>query len=180
MEIIGKIQGLTKDIADNSFLLTIKTYDKNVINDCNNLKDKDKLNIKIKPYRKNRSIDANSYCWVLCKKIADVIKTTKEDVYKMAIKDVGVFECIAIRKEATDRFIENWGSKGIGWFCEKSGLTINNQDKLFAYYGSSVYNTKEMSILIDYLIDEAKQLDIETMSPNELKSLKESWKNEKV
>ena len=49
MEITGKIQGLTKDITDNSFLLTIKTHDKNVINDCNNLKD----NIKVLGYVSN-------------------------------------------------------------------------------------------------------------------------------
>ena len=34
------------------------------------LKNTDKLNVELKKYRKHRSIDANSYCWVLCDKIA--------------------------------------------------------------------------------------------------------------
>ena len=37
-------------------------------------------------------------------------------------------------------------------------------------------NTKEMSKLIDGIVEEAKTLDIETMTPNELQILKEEWK----
>ena len=43
------------------------------------------------------------------------------------------------------------------------------------YMGSSEMDTKQMSILIDGIVQEAKQLDIETMKPAELSKLKEEW-----
>jgi hypothetical protein len=55
------------------------------------LQDKDKK-FEIKEYHEKRSLDANAYCFVLCQKIANVIRSTKEEVYRKAIKEVGTFE----------------------------------------------------------------------------------------
>ncbi len=43
------------------------------------------------------------------------------------------------------------------------------------YYGSSTYDTKQMSSLIDQLIFDAKELGIETATPQELARYKEEW-----
>ena len=43
------------------------------------------------------------------------------------------------------------------------------------YYGSSVFDSKEMSRFIDNLIAEAKALGIETMPPDKLNALLEAW-----
>lgn len=48
---------------------------------------------------------------------------------------------------------------------------------MILWYGSSSYDTKEMSRLIDYIADEAKGLGIETMTPDELAQLKAAWDN---
>lgn len=45
-----------------------------------------------------------------------------------------------------------------------------------AYNGSSSYDTKQMSRLIDYVVQDAKSLDIETMTDRELSLLKEGWR----
>lgn len=54
------------------------------------------------------------------------------------------------------------------------------QGKEFTHYrifkGSSEYDTREMAVLIDGIISEAKDLDIETLSPAEIQRLKEMWK----
>lgn len=137
--------------------------------------DKDKQ-YEIKEYKKKRSLDANSYCWVLCKKIADKLKITKEEVYIKAIHEVGTFEILPIRDEAVDIFIKAWSSKGIGWLCEVLNKSkLDGYTNLIAYYGSSIYDTKEMSILIDNIVQEAKQLEIETMTPRELEELMSMW-----
>lgn len=140
--------------------------------------DKEKQ-YEIKEHKKKRSLDANSYCWVLCKKIADELRITKEEVYRKAINEVGKFEIIPIKNEAIDTFINAWKSKGIGWICEVHNKSkIDGYTNLIIYYGSSIYNTKEMSILIDNIVQEAKQLGIETMTPSELEELKSLWVNE--
>lgn len=134
------------------------------------------LVVEIKQHRNRRSLDANSYCWVLCQKIAESIGQTPENVYREFIRRVGQFEFLPIKNEAVDRFIEVWSSKGIGWFAEKAwDSKIEGYTTVKAYYGSSVYDTKEMSILIDEIVTQCKEMDIETMTPAEIESLKSQW-----
>ena len=119
---------------------------------------------KLTEWHKKRSLDANAYLWVLCQKIAERVKNiTKEQVYKSAVREVGQFEILPIREDATHEFIRKWQGRGTGWIAE-----IQDESKLpgylrvIAYYGSSVYDTREMSVLLDYIIDEAQNLGIET------------------
>lgn len=142
--------------------------------------DKDKLlKVEIKQYRQKRSLDANSYLWVLCQKIAEAIGSTKEEVYRKNIREVGQFEIVPIREDAVETWIERWGYKGLGWFAEViDDCKTNGYKKVISYYGSSSYNTKEMSVLIDSMVTECKELGIETMTPTELAQLKESWRGE--
>lgn len=138
----------------------------------------------IKKHREKRSQDANSYCWVLLRKMAEKLaditpdgKTkTKEELYRDNIKDVGVYEPLPIREDAVERFCKSWAEKGIGWFVEiVDDSKLPGYKRVHAYYGSSTYNTAEMSRLIDNIVQECKALDIETLPPHELERLKEEW-----
>lgn len=138
------------------------------------------LDVEIKPHRGKRSLDANSFLWILAQKIAEAIGTTKEDVYRKNIREVGQFVIVPIRKDAVERWGEVWNGKGLGWFCEIVGDSkIAGYVNIISYYGSSVYNTKEMSRLIDAIVQECKELGIETLSEAELAALKGEWGNEK-
>lgn len=135
------------------------------------------VDLELKPHRIRRSLDANGYLWILCQKIAEVVGSTKEDVYQKAIREVGQFEILPIRKEAVERFLANWGGHGLGWFAETIGQSkLPGYVNVIAYYGSSTYDTREMSVLIHSIVDECKGLGIETMTPEELERLKEEWK----
>jgi len=69
-----------------------------------------------------------------------------------------------------------WSSKGLGWFAEVlDDSKLPGYKKIIAYYGSSVYDTREMSILIDEIVSQAKELNIETLPPDEVESLKALW-----
>ena len=46
---------------------------------------------------------------------------------------------------------------------------------LRCYYGSSTYDTKQMSQLIDNLVQDCKALGIETLTPDKLALLTEEW-----
>lgn len=132
------------------------------------------FDVEIKRKRKKRSLNANSYAWVLCDKIASAIGITKEEVYRSHIHDVGVFTDIWIRLDASNDFIEEWESSGIGRIAEP--IFVNgNYVNIRTYYGSSTYDTKQMSRLIDNIVHEAKGLGIETMTPDELERLKQTW-----
>lgn len=131
---------------------------------------------EIKEHKKKRSLDANAYCWVLLQKIADKLNSSKEEIYRRIIKEKGTFEIIPIKNEAINTFINAWQEHGIGWICETTKSKLDGYTNVIAYYGSSTYDTKQMAYFIDYIVEEAKELEIETMTPNELESLKNSWR----
>ena len=136
------------------------------------------LSVDIKQYRKRRSLDANAYCWILSQKIAEKIGNTKEYVYKKAIREVGQFEIVPIRNDAVERWIKNWESKGLGWQSIIMGESkLEGYTNTINYFGSSVYNTKEMSLLLEELVYQAKELGIDTMTDTEKRELLEMWEN---
>lgn len=136
--------------------------------------DKNKQ-FEIKECKIKRSLSANAYAWTLIGKIADVIGSTKEEVYRDYIKNKGVFRVITMNKEAVNTFTTVWSKMGLGWLCETSETKIAGLVDVFAYYGSSSYNTKQMANFIDYIVQEAKQLDIEVLSPDKIAELKSLW-----
>ena len=139
------------------------------------IKDKE-LKVQVSVWRQDRSLNANNYCWKLLDEIAQRMHSTKEEVYQEIISKVGVFEILPIRNEAVDNFVEKWQSRGLGWVCNiMRDSKIPNYTNVIAYYGSSVYNTKEMSRLIDEVVQEAQGLGIQTKTPQELAELKNLW-----
>lgn len=139
------------------------------------LKDKE-LKVQVSVWRQDRSLNANNYCWKLLDEIAQRMHSTKEEVYQDIISKVGVFEILPIRNEAVDNFVEKWQSRGLGWVCNiMRDSKIPNYTNVIAYYGSSVYNTKEMSRLIDEVVQEAQSLGVQTKTPQELAELKNIW-----
>lgn len=134
---------------------------------------------ELKDYKPRRSLDSNAYCWLLLGKLQDKLKIPKEEIYKDLIKNIGSYEVIPIKNEAVEKFCNAWHKNGLGWITETTKSKLEGFTNVLAYYGSSTYNTSEMSRLIDLIVQECQQLDIETKSEAEIKSLLESWdKNE--
>lgn len=129
-------------------------------------------------WRARRSLDANAYAWVLIDKIAEATNTPVQEVYRETIRDVGGNSYVVpIRKDAAARYQQIWAANGLGWLCDALGDCRNTPGyvNIRCYYGSSVYDTQQMSRLIDLLVQECQQLDIETIPPSQLVELKEGW-----
>lgn len=140
------------------------------------------LDIEIKQHREKRSTRANNLCWELCSQIGRSITPpiSKEEVYRQAIKDVGVFIQVCIRKGDYPDFDRQWQGRGTGWFTE----IVDTHDYMdvvdvMAYCGSSTYDTKAMSTLIDYLVDQAEQMELQiAYDLREIEQIKEDWARE--
>lgn len=134
--------------------------------------DKDKM-FELKEYKEKRSLNANAYAWVLITEIGNVLRKSKEEVYLQMLKDYGQQELVSV--------LSSINPKGYFKYYEKVGNSILN-GKEFTHYrifkGTSEYNTKEMSIFIDGVVQEAEQLEIETKTPDEIERLKMMWNNE--
>lgn len=153
-------------LLDGQIEITFTTS-KSVLRAFDGLNDKP-LTVTVKEYRQKRSLSQNAYLWVLLDKLGAKLNRSKEDIYKIYVKDYGVFEVLPIRNDAVDRFIGNWSKNGIGWFCEDLGESkLNGYTKLIAYYGSSTYNTAEMTRLIDAVIQDCEEQGIQAMPLSE-------------
>ena len=133
------------------------------------------LQAEIKQHRAKRSLDANSYAWVLMSKIADALNTSKDEIYIEMLKRYGQREeqLISVIAEGVPAIM-----RATNEHCTVVGESELN-GKLFKHLailiGSSQYDTKQMSILIDGIVSECKELGIETKPEEEIKSLIESW-----
>ena len=137
------------------------------------------LNVTLKKHRNRRSTRANALAWELCSQIGRAMypPIPKEDVYREAIRAVGEYDQYLIKEEALDSFMETRKLLGVGWFAEVVGdAPLRGYVEVFAYKGSSSYDTKAMSILIDYLVDQAEQMELQiAYDLREIEQIKEDW-----
>lgn len=128
---------------------------------------------ELKEIRPKRSLNSNAYLWVLCDKMANVLHSSKEEVYKILLTRVGWFVELQFKdKETMDAFRQNWQQNGLGFVTR----TVDKELCIMhCYYGTSRYPQDKMNALLDEAVQEAKALGIETLTPTELERMKEDW-----
>lgn len=129
---------------------------------------------EIKQFKKKRSLNANNYCWTLLQQLADKLNTTKEELYKKYIMEKGIFRTITVNNEAVNTICHSWTNQGLGWLYEVPNKGNTSTD-LILYYGTSSYNSLQMSKYVDFVVEECKLQGIETMTPEQISELKERW-----
>lgn len=131
---------------------------------------KDKLSIKVDQYRKKRSLNANNYAWKLLTEIGNKTRRSKEDVYLLMLKQYGQSEMVSVLADVPfGKYVKYYDEVG------ESQL----KGKLFKHYrvyqGSSEFSTQEMSIFLDGVVSEAKDLGIQTDTPEQIAKMKDLW-----
>ena len=151
---------------------------------CESMKQGERYTAEIKKIRKKRSKNANDYLWELLTQMSKALAksylyVSKEDIYRKHIKIAGRCDYVAVPERAVDSLIEGWKDKGIGWFAEVvdfiPGKEIEGCKKVCLYYGSSTYDSLQMSRLINLIQEDCKQYGIEVMTPAELALLMDGW-----
>ena len=140
----------------------------------------DKLyDIEIKEHREKRSLDANAYFWVLCGQIAAAVGRSNTDVYRGYVKEIGDnFDVLCVQEKAVNKFCEIWQGRGLGWVTDTTPSKIGGCVNVIAYYGSSTYDTAQMSRLIDMAVQDCIALEIETKTPDEIARLVSLWESQ--
>lgn len=130
------------------------------------------LNEEIEVKRKKRSKSANSYFWELLQQLCYEMNLDVIQEYRKRVKELGIFQTFELDTKNTPTFEFLWNSRGIGWFTEKVD-EIGEKTILNAYYGSSSYNSKQMSRLIGNLVQDCKSVGIQTLDELEINELME-------
>lgn len=134
--------------------------------------DRDKA-FEIKEHKERRSLNANALLWKCLGEMASALRTDKWDVYLKMLKRYGQYTYICVKPKAVEAVKKQWReSEEIGH------IDINGQDsvQMLCYYGSSTYDSKEFSILIDGVISEMKELGLDTPEQKELDRAIENWR----
>ena len=141
------------------------------------LKDAD-VDVEIRKHNPKRSKDANAMCWAMCSDIGNALRppVPKEEVYRRAIREVGEYEPLPIRADAVETFQRRWAAKGTGWFAEViDDSKLPGYKLVFAYYGSSTYDSATMGRLIDFLVDDARQMGLSIPASKEQEEALKAW-----
>lgn len=180
METTGKLINITRDILSGKLNVTFQ-IDTEPIEELNTLATFDALEIVAKKFRKKRSLDANAYFHVLVGKIADKLVISKTRCKNILICKYGqqefLDECeqvviktnIDVEKMLEQEYLH----------CLPCGTKEENGTEVTfykVYRGSHTYDSKEMSILIEGTVQDAKELGIEVLPPAEIERMVRAWK----
>ena len=179
MECTGQLQGITKDWKSDNFIRSIEVNENisqvqvEEIQDC-------KLSVVLKKWRKKRSLDANGMLWACLSDIAKAMNppVDKWDVYLEMLKRYGKYTYICVKPNMVDAMKLQWRE------CEEVGeIEINGKKavQLLCYFGSSTYDSKEFSVLLEGVISEMAEMGLQPPPSQEMQRALEQWekRNEK-
>ena len=171
MKFTGKIDDVSISLAGKPKLTLVINEKSDLLCGYDELKNIEKLSIELDKYREKRSLNANAYAWLLIGKIADIVRASKDEVYVDMLKLYGQSDVISVEADVPIRYY-------VKYFDEIGTSRLNG--KLFKHYrvykGSHEYDTREMSILIDGIVYEAKELGIQTETPEQIARMKSLWR----
>ena len=165
-ELTGKIHSVSVDYFSGKPMVTFALNEVNSAREMvDELKSLEKLSLKIGKFKQKRSLDANAYCWTLIGKIAEKTNVPKEEVYREAIRGIGGnYDVVCIKEDAAGSLRSAWERNGIGWQTEVMLSKRDGCTNVLLYYGSSTYDTEQMSRLISNIQQDCASLGIEVKS----------------
>lgn len=174
-EFTGKITNFSLDYKTGKAILTLELNERNnAMKMYDKLNSVEKLAIDIDKYREKRSPNANAYCWVLCGKIADCVGASKDEIYLEMLKRYGQTYVCKVPNEKVEMF-----KRDRKYWQEHESLEAEEKAQYFrVWVGSSDYNTEEMSVFINGIVDEAQDLGIDTRTPNEIAEMMSLWERD--
>ena len=172
MEWTGKVVSVNTDYLTGKHNITLSINEPSALHEIDKIKDCEKLSIKAGQYRAKRSLDANKMLWACLGEIAAALRCDKWDVYLQMLKRYGKFTYICVKPAVVDAVKAQWRE------CEEIGeVDINGQKavQMLCYFGSSTYNTKEFSVLLDGVISEMKEMGLEVPPSEDMRRALEQW-----
>lgn len=177
MQFTGEIKSVVRDWSTDKFHITFSINEPVAVHEVDKLKES-KLSVKAEKYREKRSLDANALLWLCLSRIATATSPPldKWDVYLLMLKRYGKFTYICVKPSVVDAVKKQWRE------CEVIGdVDINGQKavQMLCYFGSSTYDSKEFSTLLDGVISEMKEMGLETPTSKEMQRALEQWEKQK-
>lgn len=159
------------EVKDRADTLKVQQILINIMPDLDEGKSYD---VTIKRHREKRSKNSNDYSWFLQDKIAKATGKGLDEIHEQMVLDYGVTETYSIKKCAFDS-----AKRVFDYFKILGESSANNNEFVHVRVGigTHLYDTKEMSDFIHGVVQEAKNLGIETKTPNEIAEMLSLWES---
>lgn len=122
---------------------------------------------EVKERKPKRSLTQNSYYWAMLNNLSSVMRLDNERVHFLMLQRYGVYEVVSVRSDIDV-------SGYFKYFTEIGHGRTNGRE--FTHYkvfkGSSQMDSREFSVLIDGVRQECEDLDIPTLTRDEISQLK--------
>lgn len=188
MDCRGRITQIAKDFMTGEILVTIALKETSVqaIQLLSAIED---LAITMKRFTKKRSLDANAYYWRLTSQLAEAMHVSKNCMHNMNLRKYGQHliidgQTVPVVIRDTDEAAEATLEASTYHIKPTSQVKIGNNGKMYRTYtmmkGSSEYDSYEMAALIDGVVDDCKEVGIETLSPDKQREMIEALRQEEA
>lgn len=173
METTGKISNVTRDWHSNKLIVSLE-LDANPTEELQTLMNEN-LDIKIGKHRERRSLNANRLLWECIRQIAVEMRTDKWSVYLKLLRDYGEYTYICVPPGAVPMVRRQWRE------CEEIGeIDIHGRKavQMICYYGSSTYDSKQFSVLLDGTKTEMEQIGLTPPPSEHMRRVIEAWEKD--
>lgn len=174
METRGQLRSITLDYATKNAVISLEVAA--APEDVERYMGKE-LKVGISQYRQRRGLTQNAYYWKLATEVAEKLRISTTCLHNMLLREhprpFVIGDKVAhVPIPDTDK-AWNEALESESFHVKPSSQVILGTDGImYRTYtilrGSSDYDTKEMSVLIDDLIEKAKEIGVETATPDEL------------
>lgn len=172
MKFTGRFLSVSRDWQTGHYQITFTVNEPSALGEIEKIQKADKLNITAKIWRKHRSLDANALLWACLGEIAAALGTDKWDVYLKMLKRYGKYTYICVKPAVVEAVKAQWRE------CEEVGkVNINGREavQMLCYFGSSTYDSKEFSVLLDGVISEMKEMGLQPPPTGDIKRAMENY-----
>lgn len=184
MKTKGRFQGISRDV-DGGLVISFRVFEeKKVMHRLDEIKADGTIQITAEKVKTSRSLSANAFYWALCGQLAAKLGISSSRMHNLLLRRYGTLE--AVDGEELICFIpdtekaEETALEADTYHIKPTSATKTFKDgsvrRMYKILkGSHTYTTKEMSTLINGIVDECNHAGIPTATPEEVKEMMQRY-----
>lgn len=138
------------------------------------------LMMSIRQYKKKRSLDANSYYWVLIGELAKKLKFSSTEMHNRMLMEYGQLEMVGdqiVKVSLPDTLeAERKAYTAETYHLKPTSESDGTTRVWYMLRGSHEYNTEEFSNLLTGVIEECRWQGIPTQTPDQIRAMMAAYK----
>lgn len=184
MKTKGRFHGISRDV-DGGLVIAFRVFEeKKVLHRLDEIKADGTIQITVEKVKTSRSLSANAFYWALCGQLAAKLGISSSRMHNLLLRRYGALE--AVDGEELICFIpdtenaEETALEADTYHIKPTSATKTFKDggvrRMYKVLkGSHTYTTKEMSTLINGIVDECNHAGIPTATPEEVKEMMQRY-----